>query len=113
VVRRLIGQVEDLVDDRRLPLRAHVLEGHLLEDPRAQLGALGGREDPLAGLDPRQQPVSLEHLGGKRVVVQDGGLLALGQLQRGQGAADHVREMLRGLVGEGEAQDVSRQHSRV
>ena len=39
VVRRLLGQLEDLRDQRRLPLRRDLLEGHLVEHARTALRA--------------------------------------------------------------------------
>src|SRR5438552_11561126 len=44
VVGGLLREVQDRTDDARLPLRTDVLEGHTVEDARAELGALRRRE---------------------------------------------------------------------
>ena len=111
MVGRLIGQLEDLADQRRLPFRAHVLEHHPVQDPGAQLDALGRREHALARLDPGQEAVSLEHLGGEPVVVRDGGLFPLGEVQARESPADAQDQVLGGLVGEGQAKHVAREHA--
>ena len=49
----------------------------------------------------------LEDLGREPVVVEDLGLLALGQLHRGERAPDAERQVLGGLVRERQAQDVA------
>ena len=113
MVGGLIGQLEDLGHQRGLPLGPDVLERHVVEDPGAQLRALGLGEDPLARLDPRQQAVALQHLGREPVIVGDGGFLALGEIEARQRLAHPEHQVLRGLVGERQAQDVPGKHAGV
>ena len=77
MVRRLIGQRKDLVDQRRLPLGAHMLECHFVQDSSAELGPLRRRKNALPRFDPGQESVSLQDLSGEAVVVEDRGLLAI------------------------------------
>ncbi len=111
VIGHLFGEQEDRIDQRGLPFGLHVFEGHLVEDPRAQLGPLGGREDALTGLDAGQQAVSLEDLRRELVVVHHRGLLALLQLDGRQRPANAQREVLGGLDREGQAQHVPGKHA--
>ena len=113
MVLQLFVEVGDVPDDRRLPARVLMFERHPVQDPRRDLGPLGLAEHPLAGLEPDQHPVALEHLGRERVVVRDLGLLALVELERSERSSDLQDQVLRGLVRERQAQHVARHHARV
>ena len=78
VVRHLVGEGEDLVHHRGLPLHGELfeLDRRIVEDPGAHLGPLGPGEDPPAGLDACQQPVPFDDLRREPVIVQDRGLLS-------------------------------------
>ena len=107
VVGRLIVEREDPVDDTREPLGLDDLERHPIEDPPAELDPLRRREDPLVRLDADQDAVAVEELGREPVVVADLGFLAVGEVEAGQRPADPLLEVLRRLVGEGEAEHVA------
>ena len=111
VVLRLFVELEDLRDERGLPGRRGVLERHPVEDPRAELRALRLGQDARAGLEAGEHAVTLEERCREPVVVRDLRLLALGELQRGQGATDAEPQVVGGLVREREAQDVAREHA--
>ncbi len=100
VVGRLIVERQDPVDDPGEPLGFDDVERHPIEDPPAELDPLCRREDPLVRLDPDQHAVTVEELGREPVVVGDLGLLAVGEIETGQRAADPLLQVLRGLVGE-------------
>ena len=109
----LVGQLEDLADQRGLPLRAGVLEGHLVEDPGTQLDPLGRGEHPLPRLDPGEKAVALEDLGGEPMVVGDGRFLPRREVQPREGPANAQHEVLGGLVRERQAQHVPRKDAPV
>ena len=111
VVRDLLVEVEDLVDHARLPLGLGVLERHLVEHAPGQRDALRLAQHAPAGLDARQHAVAIEHLGGEPVVVEDLGLLALGELDPGERAADAGAQVLGGLLRERQAEHVAGQHA--
>src|SRR5207244_13185451 len=93
VVRELVSEREDLDDDRRLPLRRHVLERDLVEHLPAELRTLRRREHALPRFGPGEEAVPVEHVLREPVVVEDGRLLAFGELARGEGAADRKGEV--------------------
>ena len=113
VVGGLFGQLEYLGDHGGLPLGRNETKRHLVQDAAAQLGALRRRQDALSGLDSGQQAVPLDDLGGEAMVVEDGGLLALSQVEGQERAAHPHGQVLGRLVGERQAQHVSRQHAGV
>jgi len=107
VILRLVGQVEDVADDRGLPLARQVFERHQIEHTRAELDPLCRRQHALARLDAVEHAVAFEQLLGEPVVVGDLGLLTLLQPQRRERLADPEDEVLRGLIREREAQHVA------
>ena len=112
VVLHLIVQLEDLRDEGRLPVRGVVHERHLVEDPRADLAALRLGEHARAGLVPGEHAVAVDQLRREPVVVQDLGLLALGEVQARQRPADPQPQVLGGLVRERDAEDVAGEDPR-
>ena len=106
VIGRLVGEAQDLVDHRRLPLRVHEFERHLVEHARTQLGALGRGHHPLPRLDACEQAVPFEHLRRERVIAEHGRLLAVGEIEGPQRAPNLEGQMFCGLIGEGETQHV-------
>ena len=113
VIGRLIVERQDPVDDSWEPLGFDDLEGHPIEDPSAELDPLCRRQDPLVGLDPDQHAVAIEELGREPVVVGDLRLLAVGEVETGQRAADPLLQVLRGLVGERQAEHVAGEDARM
>ncbi len=73
MVLQLLIELEDVVDDARLPFGLHVVERHLIEHAPRELHALGLREDALSGLDAREHAVAVDDLLRQAVVVQDSG----------------------------------------
>ena len=111
VVRGLLGELEDLVDQRGLPLGRDVLERHLVQHARAELGALGSGQHPLARLDAGKQAVPVQDLRGEPVVVEDLGSSPSSRSSGGERAAHPQLEVLGRLVRERQAQDVAGQHA--
>jgi hypothetical protein len=106
MVLRLLVELQDLGDERRLPRGRGMLERHAVEDARAQLGPLGLRQHAGSRLEAGEDPVSLQERGREPVVVGDLGLLSFGELERRERPADPEPKVVRRLVREGEAQHV-------
>ena len=104
----LVVQVEQLRDERRQPADLELVERALLERLSHELPLLGLVEQGGGLLQPEQQRVLVDDRGCEGVVGLDGDLVrievgAVAELR--QHAAAHL---LRGLDGEGEAQDLAR-----
>jgi hypothetical protein len=113
VVRRLVVEGQDPVDDPRHPLGLDDFEGHPIQDTRAQLDTLSRCEDPLVRLDADQHSVTLEELGGEPVVVGDLRLLPVREVETRQRVPDASLQVLGRLVREGEAEDVAGEDARM
>ena len=90
-----------------------MFERDLVEHLPAELRTLRRREHALPRFDPGEEAVPVEHVLRGPVVVEDGRLLAFGELDRGEGAADRKGEVFGRLVGERQTQDIAREHASV
>ena len=86
---------------------------HLVEHPAGQLHPLGLAQHAPARLDAREDAVAVQHLRRDAVVVEDLGLLALGEVDAGQRPAHPRPQVLGGLHRERQAQHVAGQDAGI